>query len=47
MTFLTGQQAEKYFLGSNKKYFNSERQNESKPEYINWKPVYDSLTEEN
>jgi hypothetical protein len=46
VTFLTGQQAEKYFLGSNKKYFISERQKKLKPESANGKPVYDSLTAE-
>jgi hypothetical protein len=41
------QQPEKYFSNSNKRFINSERQNESKPECVNWKTVYDSLTEEN
>jgi site-specific recombinase XerD len=39
-------QSGKYFSNSNKKYFISERQNESKPESANWKPVYDDLTAE-
>jgi hypothetical protein len=39
-------QTGKYFSGSNKNFIISERQNESKPGNVNWRPVYDALTAE-
>jgi integron integrase len=40
------QQTGKYFSGSHKNFIISERQNESKPGNVNWKPFYDALTAE-